>query len=63
MTQIGVANISGGTWSANVTLDGANLLTAQVVDAAGNAATSGAVTYTLNTTARPRHPGPGCGLG
>ena len=51
-TQIGVANISGGTWSANVTLNnGANLLTAQVVDAAGNTATSGAVTYTLNTTA------------
>ena len=52
MTQVGVANISGGTWSANVTLNnGANLLTAQVVDAAGNTATSGAVTYTLNTTA------------
>ena len=52
VTQIGVANISGGTWSANVTLNnGANLLTAQVVDAAGNTATSGAVTYTLNTTA------------
>ena len=52
VTQVGVANISGGTWSANVTLNnGANLLTAQVVDAAGNTATSGAVTYTLNTTA------------
>ena len=52
VTQIGVANISGGTWSANVTLNnGANLLTAQVVDAAGNTATSGAVSYTLNTTA------------
>src|SRR4029079_1424467 len=50
-TQIGVANISGGTWSANVTLNnGANLLTAQVVDAAGNTATHGAGTYTLNTT-------------
>ena len=51
-TQVGVATISGGTWSANVTLsNGSNVLTAQVSDAAGNTATSGSVTYTLNTTA------------
>ena len=51
-TQIGVATISGSTWSANVTLgNGSNSLTAQVSDAAGNTATSSAVTYTLNTTA------------
>ncbi len=51
-TQIGVATISGSTWSANVTLsNGSNLLTAQVTDLAGNTATSSAVTYTLNTTA------------
>ena len=51
-TQIGVGTISGSTWSANVTLgDGSNVLTAQVSDAAGNTATSGAVTYTLSTTA------------
>ena len=51
-TQVGVATISGGTWSANVTLsNGSNVLTAHVSDAAGNTASSGAVTYTLNTTA------------
>ena len=49
---VGIAIVSGGTWSSNVTLNnGGNLLTAQVVDAAGNTATSNAVTYTLNTTA------------
>ena len=51
-TQVGVGTISGGTWSANVTLsNGSNVLTAEVTDAAGNTATSGSVTYTLNTTA------------
>ncbi len=51
-TQVGVGTISGGTWSANVTLgNGSNVLTAEVTDAAGNTATSGPVTYTLNTTA------------
>ena len=51
-TQVGVGTISGGTWSANVTLgNGSNVLTAEVTDAAGNTAISGPVTYTLNTTA------------
>ncbi len=51
-TQVGVATISGSSWSANVTLsNGSNPLTAQVSDAAGNISTSAAVTYTLNTTA------------
>ena len=51
-TQIGVGSISGGTWSASVTLgNGSNVLTAHVTDAAGNTSTSSAVTYTLSTTA------------
>ena len=49
VTQIGVATISGSTWSANITLgNGNNLLTAQVSDAAGNTATSNTVTYNVN---------------
>ncbi|WP_079566273.1 Ig-like domain-containing protein [Bradyrhizobium erythrophlei] len=51
-TQVGVGTISGGTWSASVTLSsGSNVLTAHVTDAAGNTNTSSAVTYTLSTTA------------
>ncbi len=51
-TQVGAGTISGGTWSAGVTLgNGSNVLTAHVTDAAGNTSISGAVTYTLSTTA------------
>ncbi|WP_249141166.1 Ig-like domain-containing protein, partial [Bradyrhizobium manausense] len=51
-TAIGTAIVQGnGTWSTTVTLNnGPNSLTARVSDAAGNAATSSAVLYTLSTT-------------
>ena len=52
-TAIGSAVVQpNGNWSIPVTLSsGSNVLTAQVSDAAGNTGTSGAVTYTLSTTA------------
>ena len=52
-TVLGSAVVQpNGSWSIPVTLNsGNNVLTAQVSDAAGNTGTSGAVTYTLSTTA------------
>ena len=51
-TQVGTTTVpASGTWTSNVTLtSGANTLTAQDTDAAGNTGTSNAVTYTLNST-------------
>jgi Bacterial Ig-like domain len=52
-TPIGTTTpAANGTWSASVTLlaQGAQAITAQVTDAAGNVGTSSPVTYTLNTT-------------
>ena len=42
--------LANGTWSTPVPLvSGANLLTAQVTDGAGNTGTSNTVSFTLNT--------------
>lgn len=50
--EIGTATASGGVWSASVTLpqQGANAITAQATDLAGNTGTSAADTLTLDTT-------------
>ena len=52
-TQVASATpLSGGSWSANITLaNGANVITAQATDAAGNVGTSNAITYTLSASA------------
>ncbi|MBV9754772.1 MAG: hypothetical protein JO188_19795 [Hyphomicrobiales bacterium] len=52
-TQVASATpLSGGSWSANITLaNGANVITAQDTDAAGNVGTSNAITYTLSASA------------
>ncbi len=52
-TVAGTAIVQGnGNWSQSITLNsGSNVLTAQVIDAAGNQGVSNTVTYTLSTTA------------
>ena len=52
VTQVGTAALqSDGSWSANVSLlnEGANSVTAEDTDAAGNTGTSSPVTFTLDT--------------
>ena len=52
-TQIGTANVVGGTWSTNVTLagNGTHSIVAQDTDAAGNIGSSAPVVFTLATAA------------
>ena len=52
-TQIGTANVVGGSWSTSVTLpgNGAHSIVAQDTDAAGNTGSSTPVVFTLATAA------------